>query len=208
MNKRTSIWLIRHGQTTLNLQRRYQGQSDPPLTEYGVQQADTLAHRLHRIPFEVAIVSPLECHRATASAILATRASPSSLIEDPGWHDTHQGRWEGLTYQEVMKQFPQEARARFAAGANGKPTGGESLAETAQRVSIAWNNVLQRYPGGRILIVTSATPIQLVMCQAFGLTPDNHWHWRVDLGSITCLDVYRPNIAIVRMVNEVPRLMR
>jgi 2,3-bisphosphoglycerate-dependent phosphoglycerate mutase/probable phosphoglycerate mutase len=31
-----------------------------------------------------------------------------------------------------------------------------------------------------------------------------HWHWRIDLGSVTCLDVY-PAGAIVRMVNDVPR---
>lgn len=202
----TRIWLVRHGQTILNKQRRYQGRSDPPLTDYGVRQATALAYRLRRIPFGVVLVSPLERTHATATEILAMRSSvmQPQIIESANWHEGNHGQWEGLTYQEVQQRFPDEVRARFAAGAHGKPTGGESLADVAYRINEAWNDLLGSYAGARVLVVTSATPIQLVLCNAFGLHPDNYWHWRIDLGSITCIDVYQAG-AILRMVNEVPR---
>jgi alpha-ribazole phosphatase len=38
-----------------------------------------------------------------------------------------------------------------------------------------------------------------------GLPPTLHWRWRVDLGSLTALDVYGTS-PIVRVVNEVPRI--
>jgi 2,3-bisphosphoglycerate-dependent phosphoglycerate mutase/probable phosphoglycerate mutase len=203
--RRTSIWLVRHGQTELNRQRRYQGGSDSSLTDYGQQQVNALAQRLRRLPFEVALVSPTGRTRETARVLLAGRSSVTA-IEAPSWAETNHGQWEGLTYREVMQRFPAEARARFAGGANGKPTGGESLAEVAARVGAAWNNLLHTYPGGRVLVVTHAAPIQLVLCAALGMPVTAYWRWRIDLGSVTCLDVY-PSGAIIRMVNEVPRIV-
>jgi 2,3-bisphosphoglycerate-dependent phosphoglycerate mutase/probable phosphoglycerate mutase len=200
---RTSVWLVRHGQTQANQAQRYQSWSDSPLTPYGQRQLALLAYRLRRLPFGVALVSPTERARATAAAVLAGRADVP-LVEAAGWAETHHGRWEGLTYREVLARFPAEAEARFAGGSDGKAAGGESLREVAARVARAWDDVLRRYPGGRVLVATHATPIQLVLCSAFNVPPEQHWRWRIDLGSLTCLDVY-PTATIVRMVNEVPR---
>jgi 2,3-bisphosphoglycerate-dependent phosphoglycerate mutase/probable phosphoglycerate mutase len=72
-------------------------------------------------------------------------------------------------------------------------------------VAEAWNALLQQYPGGRILVATHATPIQLVLCSLSGMSPALHWRWRIDLGSVTAIDVYGGG-PIVRMVNEVPDL--
>ncbi|NTV64491.1 MAG: histidine phosphatase family protein, partial [Oscillochloris sp.] len=82
---------------------------------------------------------------------------------------------------------------------------GESLAEADARISDAWQRLLHEHTGGRILIATHATPIQLVLCASLGLDSAERWRWRIDLGSLTCLDVY-PSGAIVRMVNAVPKL--
>jgi alpha-ribazole phosphatase len=200
---RTSIWLVRHGQTELNKARRYQGSSDSPLTDYGLRQAQALGKRLRRIPFKVAIVSPCLRAQLTAEALLADR--DITFVEDPRWRETNHGQWEGLTYQEVRARFPEEAVARFADVLHGRPSGGESLAEVAQRVLAGWRALLQHNPGGRILVVSHATPIQLTLCLISGMAPELHWRWRIDLGSVTALDVYGGG-AIVRMVNEVPHL--
>ena len=200
---RTSIWLVRHGQTELNKARRYQGAGDGPLTPFGLRQAEALAHRLRRTPFGLAIASPTVRARRTAETILGNREAP--LIEDARWAETNHGRWEGLTYAEVRQRFPQEAAARFADALHGRPSGGESLAEVAERVAEGWAALLRQNPGGRILLVTHATPIQLILCALSGLAPTQHWRWRIDLGSVTAIDVYGGG-AIVRMVNEVPKL--
>lgn len=200
---RTSIWLVRHGQTDLNKARRYQGASEGVLTPFGEQQAEALAHRLRRIPFNLALVSPSQRAQLTAEAIMADREA--EIVADPRWAETNHGRWEGLTYAEVRARYPHEAVARFSDALHGKPSGGESLAEVALRVSEGWRAVLQQHPGGRVLVVTHATPIQLVLCALSGTPPALHWRWRVDLGSVTSVDVYGGG-PIIRMVNEVPRL--
>lgn len=200
---RTSIWLVRHGQTELNKARRYQGSNDSPLTSYGTQQIAALAHRLRRMPWTLAVVSPTERTRAVAAAVLGGCAVPT--VEDARWRETNHGCWQGLTYREVRERFPEEAVSRFADALHGRPGGGESLAEVAARVTEGWQALLDEQAGGRILIATHATPIQLVLCAATGQPPTQHWSWRIDLGSVTALDVYGSSV-IVRMVNEVPRL--
>ena len=200
---RTSIWLVRHGQTELNKARRYQSITDSALTPFGVRQAEALAHRLRRIPFKLAVVSPSQRGCVTAETILGDRETP--VLDDTRWAETNHGCWEGLTYREVQARFPQEAAMRFADALHGWPSGGESLAEVAARVAEGWSDLLQCNPGGRVLIVTHATPIQLVLCAISGMSPALHWRWRIDLGSVTAIDVYVGG-PIVRMVNEVPRL--
>jgi 2,3-bisphosphoglycerate-dependent phosphoglycerate mutase/probable phosphoglycerate mutase len=188
-----------------NRERRYQGRGDSPLTAYGEAQGLALAERLRRIPFNVALISPTERTRLLADTLLSCRENVLRE-EHAGWAETNHGHWEGLTYREVLERFPGEAEARWAQGIHGRAQGGESLAETAERIANAYRELLQRFPGGRVLVVTHATPIQLVICHTFKLPPSEHWHWRIDLGSVTCLDVY-PSGAIVRMVNEVPPLV-
>ncbi|MBC8164132.1 MAG: histidine phosphatase family protein [Roseiflexaceae bacterium] len=200
---RTSIWLIRHGQTELNKARRYQSSSDHGLTTFGQHQAEALAQRLRRTPFHAAVTSPTRRARETAEFVLGERAAP--IVEDARWGETNHGRWEGLTYREVRERFPEEAVARFADALHGRASGGESLAEVQARVLAGWRALLQQHPGGRVLVATHATPIQIVLCHLAEMSPALHWRWRIDLASVTAIDVYGGS-AIVRGVNEVPRL--
>ncbi len=201
---RTSIWLIRHGQTVANRARRYLGRGESPLTVYGQRQTAAVARRLRALPFTYVITSPTDRARALAAALCAGR-SALPVIEDERWLEIDHGRWEGLTYREVGQRYPDELRARWAQGIDGRPTGGESLAEAAARVIQAWEDLLANYAGGRLAIVTHATPIQIVLCHCCRMPIAEHWRWRIDLGSITALDIYGSSI-ITRMVNLTPPL--
>lgn len=204
-SRHTSIWLIRHGQTEANRSRRYLGHHDSPLTDYGRRQHLALAHRLRALAFTNIIVSPTERTRSLAMTILNRRPA-IPMHEDPRWLEIDHGRWEGLTYREVMQRFPGEAQQRWANGIDGRATGGESLAEVANRVKAAWQELLTGEVGQRVLIITHATPIQLVLCWCCQLPIAEYWRWRIDLGSITALDVYGSTV-IMRMINTVPRLL-
>ncbi len=137
----------------------------------------------------MAVIGPHQRTRATAAAILQGRDIP--IVEDARWSEVHHGRWEGLTYAEVAERFPAEAAARFADALHGRPTGGESLAEVARRVEEGWNALLQQHPGGRVLVVTSATPVQIMLRLGCAMPIEQLWRWRVDLGGVTALDVLR-----------------
>lgn len=53
------IYLVRHGQTDWNYQKKIQGQQDVDINEQGIRQAEKLAEILKNVPFEYAVCSPL-----------------------------------------------------------------------------------------------------------------------------------------------------
>ena len=56
----TRIILARHGETTWNIEGRYQGQEDTPLSERGLNQGQLLAAGLRNVPIDLCISSPLQ----------------------------------------------------------------------------------------------------------------------------------------------------
>lgn len=205
VTRHTDVWLVRHPQTDWNRERRYQSRSDRALTAFGQARAQAVAHRLGRIAFSTIITSGLIRTDELAQIIFVQQQRAIPLVRDERWREADHGDWEGLTYPEVAARYPTQARARFTNTWESRAHRGESSADLWARVNSAWQETLQRADGGRILIVTHATPIQLLLCHLLGLPFERYWQWRIDLGGITNVDLY-PSGAILRMVNEVPPL--
>src|SRR4026208_1958995 len=93
--------LLRHGESVGNVQARWQGQSEDPLTERGRAQARALAERWksEAEKFDLAISSPLMRARETAEIIAA--ALNLKVEVDPIWLERDIGEMEGLTADEV-----------------------------------------------------------------------------------------------------------
>lgn len=203
VKRHTAVWLVRHPQTDWNKQRRYQGRSDRPLTPFGDDIGAAIARRLARLPFDAVVSSGLRRTDGVAQAVAAQRGLVSSI--DARWREVDHGLWEGLTYAEVMGRYPDQASGRWSDPWHSRAHGGESMGDLWERLQAAWDAQLTEYDGGRVLIVTHGTPIQLLLCSLLGVPFERHWQFRIDLGGITGLDLY-PSGAIMRVVNEVPRL--
>ncbi|MCA0987441.1 histidine phosphatase family protein [Guptibacillus algicola] len=72
------IYVIRHGQTDHNKERRMQGRNGLPLNEVGIQQAEQAKHKLQHIEFDLVFSSPQE--RAVQTAEIAT--GKKAVIDD------------------------------------------------------------------------------------------------------------------------------
>lgn len=200
-----SVWLVRHGQADWNVARRYMSAADRPLTPFGERQTQALARFFVTRKVDVIVHTGLVRTEATALAIRGERAIP--MLSDPRWREASHGAWEGLTHREVMQHYPEDAARRFADPVNRAPLGGESLAQLAQRIHQAWEDLGAQFPGRRVVVVTHSGPIQALLCSLMGTPLAEHWRWRIDLGSVTGLDCY-PTTTILRMVNHTPPLLR
>jgi broad specificity phosphatase PhoE len=101
------ITLLRHGESVGNVEARWQGQSDYPLTETGRAQANALAERwkLDGMKFDLIVTSPLIRAKETAeivSSALNVNVEPDSL-----WLERDNGEYSGLTANEVRNKFIQ-----------------------------------------------------------------------------------------------------
>ncbi len=205
VTRHTDVWLVRHPQTDWNQARRYQSRTDRPLTSFGQARLAAVAHRVRRIRFHAIVSSGLARTDAVATAVARQQPRPISAQQDGRWQEADHGQWEGLTYGEVTKRYADQANARFADPWHSRAHGGESVGDLWRRVEVAWDDLLREHSGQRILIVTHATPIQLVLCALLQLPFDQYWQFRFDLGGVTNVDLY-PMGAITRVVNEVPPL--
>lgn len=132
------FYIIRHGQTVWNLEKRRQGQQDSPLTWTGVEQAHKLGQELELIPllseFKV-YCSPLGRVKQFASLALSRQYPWSKVLFDDRLQECDFGKWEGLTNDEIEERFPQE-RAHYVQNRwEDKGHGGESFADLYARTT-------------------------------------------------------------------------
>jgi glucosyl-3-phosphoglycerate phosphatase len=120
--------LWRHGQTTWNAERRFQGQSDIPLDETGQAQAERAARLLAALRPDLIVSSDLS--RAASTAAPLARLTGLEVMLDKDLRERHGGCWEGLTDAEIRERYP-------AAHATWTPPDGEPTVAVADRVAAA-----------------------------------------------------------------------
>ena len=136
------IYLVRHGETTWNLERRRQGRRDSPLTVRGVAQVHAIGRKLRgeltdRSAARI-ISSRLGRARATASVIADCLAIDQGKIAvAPLLDEQDMGCWEGLTKEEIDKRYPGARRTRRANKWDYLIPGGETFAQVHDR-SATW----------------------------------------------------------------------
>jgi broad specificity phosphatase PhoE len=134
-----TIYMARHGQTSYNRERRFQGHLPVPLDDEGRAQSRALADAAVAYKFAALWCSPLLRARQTAD-VVAGRLGLEPR-EDPRLMETDAGSWTDRTFAAVQAQAPAEF-ARFAAL---DPTfafpAGESFADQAVRVKAALKEI-------------------------------------------------------------------
>jgi len=150
----------RHGHSTLNLERRVNGDPSVPvaLTEQGEQAARALGLQLGCIPIELAVHTRFPRTRQTAEIALDGRDVP--LVEEPLLDDVYVGELEGRTVDEYRAWKDAHTRAdRFP--------GGESLDESALRYAAGFRALLAR-PERTVLLVCHEIPLRYALNAARG----------------------------------------
>ena len=99
--------LVRHGTTIWNEEGKYQGVIDVPLSDKGRQEAKRVANRLQNEDIKAVYSSHLVRARETAEIIARPHGLPVKVIREIG--EINFGDWEGLTSQEIIKQFGEDA---------------------------------------------------------------------------------------------------
>jgi probable phosphoglycerate mutase len=130
------IYLVRHGETEFNRERRLQGHVDSPLTDLGRRQAEAVGRRLKALLCGQAgwriLASPLGRARQTAE-IIAAAVGGARIELEPRLIEVSWGDWDGRLRSELADACPQFAHSNWAFHA---PTG-ETYPEMRGRLQ-AW----------------------------------------------------------------------
>ncbi|MFC0433428.1 bifunctional RNase H/acid phosphatase [Kutzneria buriramensis] len=200
----TRLLLLRHGQTPLTVERRYSGRGEIALSELGEQQAAAAAARLAKVADVAAVVaSPLtrtvQTGRAVADALGLELTTHDGLIE------TDFGDWEGLTFREAAERDP-ELHRRWLSDTSVEPPNGESFDAVHRRVRRGRDDLIGRYNGGTIVVVSHVTPIKSLLRMALDAGPSLLYRLHLDTASLSIVEFYPDGNASVRLVNDTSHL--
>jgi 2,3-bisphosphoglycerate-dependent phosphoglycerate mutase len=127
--------LVRHGQSTWNLENRFTGETDVPLTDAGREEARAAGRKLGDISFSQGFTSILQRAIETMDLILEEAHQQSlPVIRNRALNERNYGQLQGLNKAEVAKIYGEKKVAEWRRSFTIRPPGGESLADTAERV--------------------------------------------------------------------------
>ena len=165
MEEKMLVYLIRHGETDQNKQRKLQGQSDFPLNEYGRQLAEATRDGLADVAFDCAFSSPLIRALETARIIIGDRKIP--LIEDGRIQEIGFGDYEGLCCGREGYNIPDKHFQYFfdAPEKYQVPPNGESFEEVIARTGDFWLELTGKpeYRDKTILVATHGCALKALL---------------------------------------------
>ncbi|MDK2741976.1 MAG: 2,3-bisphosphoglycerate-dependent phosphoglycerate mutase [Nitrospira sp.] len=126
--------LLRHGESQWNLENRFTGWVDVPLSEKGVEEAKQAGEKLREIRFDRAFTSVLTRANETLRIVLETIGQTDVPIEkDKALNERMYGELQGLNKAETAKKYGDAQVKIWRRSFDVKPPGGESLKDTAER---------------------------------------------------------------------------
>ena len=163
--------LVRHGQSLWNLQNRFTGWVDVPLTATGEDEARRAGERLHGSTFDVAYTSALSRAQETLRLIVETSGIVAPVIRDAALNERDYGDLAGLDKAATAARYGAEQVHIWRRSFDVAPPGGESLKDTAARTLPFFERaVLEDIRAGRdVLVVAHGNSNRSIVMRLDGL---------------------------------------
>ncbi len=162
-----NIYFLRHGETTASKTGGFCGTLDPELTSEGHEMAKDFAAAYKDLSWEAIFCSPLRRTVETVQPLCETIKLDLNLRKE--LKEIAYGRWEGMTPEEVNREFHDEyVRWQADPGWN-SPTGGERGVDVARRSSLILEEIEQSRPFGNVLVVSHKATTRIMLCSLLGI---------------------------------------
>ena len=179
---RTRALIVRHAQSTFNVQQRCQGRSDESiLTDRGAAAAVRAGHHLVTERVDVLISSPLRRALQTAEIIAAILREGGQdqlpLNTNDDLMEIHLPEWEGLPLEAICQQFPEGHRIwsdqphEFRMLSQ-SPSTFFPVRELFEQASRFWRDFVRHHAGQTVVLVTHGGTARALICTAVGLKPE------------------------------------
>lgn len=182
--------LVRHGQSQWNLENRFTGWVDVPITPLGEQEAHRAGKELKAagIAFDSAFVSGLIRANQTLAIIMGELGRSLPVEKDKALNERHYGDLQGLDKAETAKKYGDAQVHIWRRSFDIKPPNGESLKDTAERTLPYFNErILPLVKNGKnILVSAHGNSLRAIIMDLEKLTPDQIM--KVEIA--TCRPIY------------------
>ena len=193
---RTRVYLARHGEVVNP--GVYNGHTDVDITEEGMRQMERLRDRLREKNLAAVYSSDLLRTKKGAQIIAQPHGlRPESFRE---FREMDFGRWQGVSYAEVMKQYPADIPQWMKDLENFRIPGGESIVDMCNRAIPKLRELIERHRGQEFALVCHGALNRVILAEALHLPFAHLLRIEQDYG---CLNIigYSPSWTVVKLVN-------
>lgn len=206
-DNRTVVYLVRHGLTDWNAEKRLQGQTDVSLNEVGLQQASLVAAWISEQPVKFDVIYTSDLRRAAQTAQAIASRLNIHPISHRALREIHCGEWEGFTGAEIDSKYPAEREMWRVDRYQYRMPGGENVADVQSRVSVFYQNMLNQHEGQTILVVTHGLALLSLVAVLQGVPIEEYWKKNIFIGNTSVTIVVHSNgQAKVQRFNSVEHL--
>src|ERR1700680_3449390 len=192
--------LMRHGETAWNRQGRVMGRHPVELTDHGREQVAATARFALSIKPDLIVTSPLVRARQSAE-IMAGGLGGVEIIEEPGIAEVLYGRWEGMTYHELIDD---EHYITYRKSPIEHPTpGGETIPEVQARGVEAVMRTIEQHPGRRVVFVSHGDIVRTVLCHFLKVELRHFHRIRADNAGLSAIQI-AGEFAEINFLNLMP----
>jgi len=174
------LLMIRHLET--DLKGTFCGHSDPPLNGEGGMGLPALLDKLSDFNVTKIFSSDLLRCRQTADAI-AKRFGAEIEVRRK-LREMYFGEWEGLTWDRVQRDYPEDAERWLEAYPQSTAPGGELFSDFESRVLQEMEYLRQQSATSQIAVVTHAGVMQIALTQLFDFSPQQAWQITRPYGTV------------------------
>lgn len=180
------IYLIRHGETEGNVQKKYLGVSHSPFTDAGIIKNAENITRLSDIKFDVIYTSPSQ-RCLTIASDFGEKICIAPIVED-NLMELNFGIFENLTWQQAHQNYRDEFDKWCEDTYGYSIPEGESQKNLDQRVNI-FINELKKSDYNNIAIFSHGGTIMSIASNLLRLDSSQKWHFKILPGSILVIEI-------------------
>ena len=193
----TTLYLIRHGETVWNAERRIQGHQNSSLNVLGRAQARAAATALS--PFPLAAIYTSDLGRAAETACIIAAPRHLSPIQDLRLREAYFGAWEDHTIEEISQRWPDIYIAWRNNSLQTRPPGGETLEQVQARVAAFVDEIVEKYPTQHIAIVGHGGSLRAIVAMALGADLAIFRHFRIENGALSVVQWHEGKTSLLRL---------
>jgi 2,3-bisphosphoglycerate-dependent phosphoglycerate mutase len=178
------LCLIRHGQSLWNLENRFTGWVDVPLTAQGESEARRAGQLLKGTAFQVAYTSALSRAQRTCTLVLEEAGLDIPVIRDQALNERHYGDLQGLNKDDLRRQYGEEQVKIWRRSYDVPPPGGEALKNTAERTLPFFERCIlgDIRQGKNVLVVAHGNSNRSIVMKLDGLSKEEVLELNLETG--------------------------
>ncbi|QEK12183.1 histidine phosphatase family protein [Crassaminicella thermophila] len=199
----TKLYLIRHGQTKWNTESRAQGSINVALSKEGRYQATLLANRMKN--YEIDCIYSSDLDRAYETAVILGEKLNTEVKKISGLREMSFGEWEGLTHENIKKNYLEHYTVWRSKPHEANIPGGEKLIDVQKRGLETINDIITENKGKNIMVVSHGVTIKSIILGIMDIDLSNFYKIRQDNTCVNLIE-YRDYGPVIVTLNDTAHL--